>query len=414
MAENSPSSSRGWIIGVSLVIVVIVLIFVAKSAFHEKVEVRTAKVSRTDLVSPESTNGQVEAIQDYQPHVSAPGVIQKVYVDVGEHVQRGQELLRMDDSDASSRLATAQAALDTAIATLQNMKAGGTRDEHLGQQADLDSALSQQKQAAASLATTQALLAKGSASANEVAVAQQRLTDAQAKVSQLQTRSHERYSTGDIGVQQAQVEQARAAVLAARNAYASVDFRAPFAGTVYSVPVADYDFVQPSDALLNVADLNHLQVTAYFDEPEIGKLRAGQPVKIVWDAKPDSVWHGRVLRAPSTVIPYNNTRHVGECVISVDDAKGDLLPNTTVTVAVTVSELHDVLSLPREALRTEGLKNFVYVIINGHLHKTPIGVGASNTTRVQITSGLSDGDVVALNSPAGVELSEGLQVKAIP
>lgn len=414
MAEKSESSSRGWIISLVVGVAVIVLIVTAKSAFHEKVEVRVAKAARTDLVSFESTNGQVEAIQDYQAHVTAPGVIKKVYVGVGDRVQKDAELVRMDDADAGSRLASAQAALDAAVANLNNMKTGGTNDEMLGQQADLTAALSQQRQAAATLTTTQALQAKGSASANEVAVAQQHKADADAKVRQLQTRIHGRYSSGDLSVQQAQVEQARAAVMAAKAAYASVDFRAPFAGTVYSVPVTDFDFVQPSDALLNLADLNHLQVIAYFDEPETGKLRVGQSVKIVWDAKPDSVWHGHVLRAPTTIITYNNTRHVGECIISVDDASGDLLPNTNVTVMVTVSELHNVLTLPRESLRPQGMKNYVYSVVNGHLHQTPVEVGASNNTRIQIMAGLSDGDVVALSSPTNTEFSEGLQVKALP
>jgi HlyD family secretion protein len=414
MAEKSESSSRGWIITLVVAVVVIVLIVFAKSAFKEKVEVRVAKASRTDLVSFESTNGQVQATQDYQAHVSAPGVIKKVYVEVGDHVQRGAELVRMDDSDAASRLAGAKAALDAAIATLNNMKAGGSQDEMQGQQADLASAQMQQKQAAAALATTQALQAKGSASANEVAVAQQHLADADAKVLQLKTRIHGRYSSGDLSVQQSQVAQARAAVMAAEAAYSSVDFRAPFPGTVYSVPVTDFDFVQPTDALLNLADLNHLQVIAYFDEPETGKLRVGQAVKIVWDAKPDAAWHGHVMRVPTTIITYNNTRHVGECIISVDDAKGDLLPNTNVTVMVTVSEQHNVLTLPRESLRPEGMRNYVYTVLNGHLHKTPVEVGTSNNTRIQITAGLSDGEVIALSSPTNTEFSEGLQVKALP
>jgi HlyD family secretion protein len=416
MAEKSASSSRGWIITLVVTVVVILLIVVAKSAFKEKIEVRVANASRTPLVSFESTNGQVEAIQDYQAHVAAPGVIKKVYVEVGEHVQAGAELMRMDDTDAASRLAAAEATLDAAVATLNNMKAGGSQDEVNGQQADLAAAISQQKQAVAALSTIRALQATGSASANEVAVAQQHVTDANAKAVQLQTHIRSRYSTGDLSVQQAQVEQARAGVMAAKAAYASVDFRAPFAGTVYSVPVSDFDFVQPSDALLNLADLNHLQVTAYFDEPEIGRLRVGQPVRIVWEAKPDAVWHGHVLRAPTTIITYNNTRHVGECIISVDDAKGDLLPNTTVTVMITVSELHGVLTLPREALRPEGMRNYVYRVVDGHLSKTPVEVGASNNTRIQITAGLSDGDAVALSSPTNpnTEFSEGLQVKALP
>jgi len=401
------------IIGAVVVVMLVALAFVARSAFRDTVEVRTAKVSRADLVTTISTNGKVQPTEDYQAPAPTPGVVKKVFVGVGEHVDRGQQLIMLDVTDARSRIAAAQATLDAAMASLKNMEAGGNAEELINNNANLATARSQQKQAASSLAALQTLQAKGAASANEVAAAQQRLSDANARIAQLQTQSHGRYTASDLQAQRAQVEQARAALAAAQNAYGSVDIRAPFPGTVYSVPVSQYDFVQGGEALLNMADLSRIQVRAYFDEPEIGKLKVGEPVKIVWDAKPFQTWHGHITLAPSTVITYG-TRNVGECFITVDDAKGDLLPNTNVTVTVTVTHFPSALSLPREALRTEGLKNFVYRIVNGKLKKTEIQVGASNNTRFQITGGLKEGDEVALNSPSNAELKDDLDVKVLP
>ena len=411
MAEKT-SSIRGLLITFGVAALLAIGIIFARSHFREVIEVRTAKAMQAPLVSTVSTNGKVEPVEDYNPHATVAGIVKKVFVEVGAHVKRGQSLIKMDDSDATSRLAAAQASLVAAEANLKNMQQNGTQDERLGQQSDLTNALAQQKQAATTLTATQALQARGSASANEVAVAQQRLSDAQTRVSQLKARSSSRFSSVDLSAQQSQVAQARAALIAARSAYGGVDLRAPFDGTVYSVPVSDLDFVQFGEALLNMANLNHIQVRAYFDEPEIGKLTAGQPVKIVWDAKPYSTWHGHIERAPSTIITYG-TRNVGECIISVDDAKGDLLPNTNVTVSVTVSQLADVLSVPREALRTEGPKNYVYRIVDGHLKEVPLQVGASNLTRIQITGGLNEGDVVALSAVSNSELKDGQEVKAL-
>lgn len=411
MAEKT-SSIRGLLITFGVAALLAIGIIFARSHFREVIEVRTAKAMQAPLVSTVSTNGKVEPVEDYNPHATVAGIVKKVFVEVGAHVKRGQSLIKMDDSDATSRLAAAQASLVAAEANLKNMQQNGTQDERLGQQSDLTNALAQQKQAATTLTATQALQVRGSASANEVAVAQQRLSDAQTRVSQLKARSSSRFSSVDLSAQQSQVAQARAALLAARSAYGGVDLRAPFDGTVYSVPVSDLDFVQFGEALLNMANLNHIQVRAYFDEPEIGKLTAGQPVKIVWDAKPYSTWHGHIERAPSTIITYG-TRNVGECIISVDDAKGDLLPNTNVTVSVTVSQLADVLSVPREALRTEGPKNYVYRIVDGHLKEVPLQVGASNLTRIQITGGLNEGDVVALSAVSNSELKDGQEVKAL-
>jgi len=411
MAQNGKTQSRAWLwILLAVALVVVVFLYMHRQPV---VQVRVARVSRQDLTSTISTNGKVEPILDFQAHAPSPGVVGKIYVHVGEQVKAGQQLLRMDAADASSRVAAAQASLDSAEAALTNMQQGGSQDERLTAQADLAAARNQVQQAQATLATDQKLLAQGAASPNEVALAQQQLATAQSRVAQVEKRMRDRYGDVDLSAQRAQVTQARAGLSAAKSSYANVDVHAPFAGTVYSLPVAQYDFVQPGQALVNVADLNKLQIRAYFDEPEIGRLADGQPVRIVWDARPNLVWHGHIQQAPTTVITYG-TRNVGECLITVDDARGDLLPNTNVTVTVTTAQHNNVLSVPREALHTDGAVNFVYKIVNNKLVRTPVEVAPNavvNLTRAEITGGLNEGDLIALGATSEVDLSNGMSVK---
>ena len=125
----------------------------------------------------------------------------------------------------------------------------------------------------------------------------------------------------------------------------------------------------------------------------------------MWDAKPDLTWHGHVTQAPTTVANVGS-RNVGECLISVDDAHGDLLPNTNVTVTVTTLQHADVLSLPREALHTEGSNSFVYRVVDEKLVRTPVHVGVVNLTRVEITGGLKQGEMVALGATTDTDLQK--------
>ena len=395
------------------VLAVIVLAVVGIRSFtRETVEIRAAAVDHQNLLSTVSTNGRVEPVEYFQAHAPAPGTIAKIYVEVGQKVKQGALLIRMDDADAVSRLATANATLRTAEANLHDLQQGGTQDERIGLSSDLSRAQLQQQQAMKDLTALKQLQQKGAASASEVASAEQRLQAANASLDSLKTRTTQRYGTSDISRAQAQVEEAKAAVAAAQSAYAAVNIRSPLAGTVYSIPVSTYDFVQAGEDLMDVADLNRIQVRAYFDEPEIGKLAVGQAVKIVWDAKPDSTWHGHISRAPSTVITYG-TRNVGESIITVDDAHGDLLPNTNVTVTVTVSQRFNVLSVPREALHTEGTSNFVFRVIDGKLVRTPVQIDVVTLTRVEVTGGLTEKDTVALNATSNRDLSNGLAVKIV-
>lgn len=395
-----------------LLIVVLLVVLVIRSFTREVVSVRVAPVTYQNLLSTVSTNGKVEPIEEFQAHAPAPGVVEKIYVGVGEKVTPGQLLIKMNDSEAISRLATANAALKSAEAQEADLLHGGTQEERLSMANDLSRARLQQEQATKDLATLEALQQKGAASPSEVAAARARLDSANDTLSGLQKRSSDRYSSSDRSRAAAQVAEAKAAMASARNGYADANIRAPFAGTVYSIPVNEYDFVPAGEDLLDLADLNRIQIRAYFDEPEIGKLAKGQSVKIVWDAKPGLSWNGHITQAPTTVITYN-TRNVGECIITVDDARGDLLPNTNVTVTVTTSRRFNVLSIPREALHTQGANNYVYRVINHHLVWTAVQVGLVNLSRVEIVGGLTDKDVVALNATSNRDLANGIEVKTV-
>ncbi len=411
MAQQDSSGSRTWVwIAVAVVVAMGLVLYLRVD--HGRVTVKVATVERRDVVNTSRTNGIVTPQQDFEAYATASGVVDDIYVDLGDQVKKGQALIRMDDSDARKALASAEANLQSSSTALQNMQQGGSQDEQLTAKNDLANAQLEVRQDTQALATVTRLQAQGAASASEVAAAQRKLSDAQLRVSQLQTRQTGRYGTGDLAAQRAQVNEARAGVAAAQSGVAGVDIRAPFAGTVYAISVAQYDYVQAGKPLLDVADLTKLEVHAYFDEPEIGKLAVGQPVTIVWDAKPNLTWHGKIIQAPTTIIQYGSTRNVGECLISVDDAHGDLLPNTNVTVTVTTQASENALSLPREALHTDGGSNYVFKVVGGKLVKTPIQVGkVVNLTRFEIAGGLQQGDVVALGAINEVDLQNGLSVK---
>jgi HlyD family secretion protein len=396
-----------------IVLAVVGLAILAIRMFtRDIVEIRASAATHQNLLSTVSTNGRVEPIEVFQAHAPSPGVVAKIYVDVGQKVKKNELLIKMDDADVASRLATAHASLSSAEATAHDVAQGGSQEERITLEGDLNRAQLQKQQAERDLAALKQLQQKGAASAGEVAAAEQRLDAANTTLENVRLRQKDRYSATDRSKVQAQLNDAHAAVAAAESSYAGANIRSPLAGTVYSIPVSQYDFVTAGEDLMDVADLNRIQVRAYFDEPEIGKLSVGQAVKIIWDAKPNQTWHGHISRAPSTVITYG-TRNVGECIITVDDAQGDLLPNTNVTVTVTTSQRFNVLSVPREALHTEGASDFVYRIVQGKLVRTPVKIGAFNLTRVEIMNGLTEKDTVALNATSNRDLSNGLAVKIV-
>ncbi len=394
--------------------VLVGIFFLVRSLTREVVEVRVVPATFQTLTSTVSTNGKVEPIDEFQAHAPFPGVIKQIYVEVGRRVGKGTLLVRMDDADAQARLATARANLSNAVNFQRDLAQGGNREEANRFKADIDSATLEQQHATTELATREALLQKGAASAAEVAAARQRLDAANLSLQTAKQRATQRYAPQDSSNAAVHVADAQAAVNSALANLANIDIRSPIDGTVYNIPVNQYDFVNSGEDILDVADLRRLQVRAYFDEPEIGKLAVGQPVKIEWPAKTSSVWHGHVALAPTTIFAYN-TRSVGICIITIDDPTPDLIPNTNVTVTVTEMERKNVLSVPREAWHNDGGQSYVFSINNGKLVQTPVKAGVVSLTNVEILSGLSANQLVVRGAKSSVtELHSGLDVKQVP
>ena len=413
MANSGQSRSFAplfWILGL---ILVAGAFFTVRALTHETVEVRIARAGYETMSSNVSTNGKVEPVVDYPAHVPFQGIIQKLYVHIGDHVKAGDLLFQMNDADARARIATADSALISAKVAQRDVDQNGTFDDRNRFQGELAAAKMEQSQARTNLETDNELLAKGAVSAGDVEAAKQRLASANTNLQNVTARATQRYNAEDRASAGARVADAQAALAAARNGETNFNVRSPIAGTVYSLPYSNLDFIPNGVDILDVADLTHLQIRAYFDEPEIGKLAKGQSVRILWDAKPGEEWHGHVERAPTTVMSYG-TRNVGECLISIDDPRGELIPNINVTVFVTETQRAHVLSIPREALHTDGAKDFVYRIANGKLAVTSVKVNLVTLNSVEVVSGLQEGDEVVLRAKSPeTELKNGLEVKPI-
>ena len=413
MPDQRPKRFSPTLIAILSLLAIVAVIALIRSSTREIVSVRVSPVTHENLVSTVSTNGKVEPVTEFQAHAPAAGVVDDIYVQVGQKVKAGDLLIKLDAGDAAARLAAAKTALLAIQSAAAAIDRGGTQDERIVISGEMTRAQQAQQQASVTLATLKQLQAKGAASVSEVASAQDRLDAAESTLKTASVRnSPARFDGMDRSHSSAQLDDAKVALAAAQTAYDKAVVRAPFPGTVYSIAVNQYDFVPGGEDLLDLADLNKLRITAYFDEPEIGKLAVGQPVKIIWEAKPERIWHGHVEVAPTTIIAYN-TRNVGEALITVDDAQEDLLPNTNVTVTVTTRQRFNVLGVPREALHTEGTTNFVFRVINHHLQRTIVQIGAQNLTRVEILSGLSEKDIVALNATSNRDLANGLEIKSV-
>jgi HlyD family secretion protein len=391
-------------------ILIVIVFFTARFLMRDQLLVREAQVSRQELVNEVSTNGRVEPENNYEFHSPVSTTVKAVYVQPGDQAPAGKLLVVMDDVQARARLATADSGVKAAQAALYAVTHNGTQEQRQMVAGDIARNRLERDQARRDLDALLKLKSSGAASASEVAAAQQRLDAAEASLHAFDQSANNRYSPAEVARAQAELTGAEANLAAARQVVAQTSIHAPVTGTIYSLDARPTEFAEEGKLLLQMADLHHERVRAYFDEPEIGRLAVGQKILIKWDAKPGRLWHGHIVRTPVTVITYG-TRNVGEVLIGIDDADGGLLPDTNVTVTVTTSSEPNTLSVPREALHSENGKSYVYKVVHDKLVKTAVTIGTINLTQVAILSGLNEGDYVATGTASGQPLQEGIPIK---
>jgi RND family efflux transporter MFP subunit len=189
--------------------------------------------------------------------------------------------------------------------------------------------------------------------------------------------------------------------------------RAPFAGTVTAryvdpgalVPAATGS-TQAAQPLVDVADLGRLRVLVFVQQDAAPFLRAGDPVTIAIDQRPDLKIAARVTRISQALDPRSRAML---CEIWLDNTY-HLYPGTFVHVTLRL-ETPSLPMIPSSALVIHGNRPSVAVIRDDRVHFVAVRPGVDDGRTVQVLEGLKAGDRVAVQIPA--EIADGAVVEPV-
>ncbi|MGH9728661.1 MAG: efflux RND transporter periplasmic adaptor subunit [Candidatus Acidiferrales bacterium] len=390
------------------VIVVVALVLVLANR-DQAPEVQVAQVRRENLSASIASNGKVEPIQPSIARAQFVTFVDKVRATEGQTVHKGEVILVLNADNAKAQLANTRAELLVAQEQLRSARAGGPAE----QLAQINGDLRKAQINLAGLQKTQnalkQLVAKKAATQDELDQNASKVAQAQATVETLEQRKAALAAQANVSAQSAElnIQRDRDLIATLTHDVNSATVIAPLNGTLYSLPVHSGDYVQVGQVLAQMADLHFVRVRAFVDEPDLGVLAPNQPVDITWDALPGRVWTGRTETVPKEVTTLQ-LRSVGEVLCSVANINLELIPNINVDVKIEVSRRQNALVVPRGAVHTDGAKHYVLVVDDNTLHRRDVDVGIANPTEFEVTSGLKDGERVALSGD--IALRDGMNV----
>ena len=199
---------------------------------------------------------------------------------------------------------------------------------------------------------------------------------------------------------EADVERARAALTSALVDRSFTVLQSPIRGVVASVSTQEGETVAAglsAPTFVTIVDLDRLQLNAYVDEVDIGKIAPGQNVVFTVDAFPARDFSGHVVAIyPTATIQDNVVKYVVAVDIQ-DDAGALLRPEMTASVRIQLEE-RNALAVPARAIRREDGRNVVTVLVNDRPERRTLRVGWRDGAWVEVVEGLSAGDRVLVES----------------
>ncbi len=321
----------------------------------------TTTVVRRDVRRTVKATGVVKPRVGAEVRVGSrvSGVVRRLFVRIGDTVTRGQVLAEVDDRELTAQRREADAARVAAEADR-----GFQRAE---------------------LARRRELAAQGLISESEL--------DA----------FHRAFDLAD-----AQVLQRRASLAAADTQLGYARVVAPIAGVVSAVATQEGETVAASFAaptFVTLLDLSRLEVWAYVDETDIGRIALGQEALFTVDTYGGEEFLGHVTAIyPQAEIRDNVVDYVA--VVSFEPPPDRVLrPEMTATINVALAQRTGVLTVPLRAVRREGGRPYVLLPAAGDAkpERRFVTLGERDESGWEITDGLRDNDTILLGDPGPQE-----------
>jgi RND family efflux transporter MFP subunit len=356
------------------------------------------RVQRGPMESTLTVAGEFKPFQDVDVHAKVAGYIQKIYVDVGDHVRQGQTLAILEVPELAAQLNGADAAVRRA------------KEEIRREQGDV-----QRAESAHAAAHSMYARLKQASEQQKGLVAQQEVDDAQAKDLETEAQVSSAQAALSAAEQQVEVSVATQKQYGAMSNYTRIV--APFAGVVTvryadtgSLVAAGTSSSTQAIPVVRIAQVSKLRLVLPIPESIAAQIHLGDPVKVRVQALNKDIT-GKVSRFAQSLDMQTRTM---ETEIDFDNRSGELLPGMYTETQLVLAQRPSTLSLPLEAVMQSGNNATVLMVTpQNTVEESKITLGLQGKSRVEVLSGLNEGDRVVIGNRSQFRDGEKVQPKEV-
>lgn len=373
----------------NLVIAAIALALAGGATYYfypkeEAPQYATQPVTRHSIEDTVVATGILQASKLVEVGAQVSGQIQKLAVNLGDDIKKGQLVAQIDSLTQQNSLKEAEASLTSLKAQLRAKEA-------------------QIRQAQAEFNRQKAMLKDNASSRSDYETAEANLAVYEAEAEELK----------------AEIDQAVISVDTAKVDLGYTTISAPIDGTVVYTAVSEGQTVnsnQSTPTIIELAQLNKMTVKAQISEADVVNVKPGMEVYFTILGKPNKRFHAtlRAIEPGPTLMTGDDqdlTVDDDEAIyyyglFDIDNPDRVLRIGMTAQVSIVLKKSEEALLVPAQVLvKQPGPKGEsqyqVPVLENGKVVNRDVKVGINNKVNAEILSGLKEGDQVVLGVPSG-------------
>lgn len=404
----------------------------------------TAVVIQRNISFAISAAGEITPAEQVSVRPEVSGRIEKLPVDLGDKVKKGDLLFALDDSDLQiersqrqTEIEATQLQIEGARLTLEKLQLDYERTKQIFEKKlPLDRSQRQTEIEAAKLQIEGARLALEKLQLNfdrskqlfeDKLLAKEVFENAKTELDQarnnhaLARNNYDKLLTSEV-LEHAKIEMdlARNNHALARNSYerslkalqlvedrlSKTKITAPFNCTILTRPVSAGQAVSGSGGVnsgtevLTVADLSELIINAHINQADVTRMTVNQKVQIEVEAVAGLKLFGRVDRIAPQATIKNGIKGFSTRIIVKNDEKSGVRPGMTANLTIPLQAADNVLAVPLAAVFSDQGDRFVYVMQGDKATRAPILIGVTDYDYAEVTKGLQGGETVSLVTPA--------------
>ncbi len=433
-------------IGVGGAVVLAGVIWVSVTQANKGVvTVQTGKVGRQDLTSVVTASGEVKPWTYTNVYAEGFGKIVGIVVKEGEHVKKGDVLLRLENIQPTADVEAQRAALDSSESAIKSADAN-----YRAAQADLTQRKADFERAKFDWERAQGLYKEGLIPKSDYDARKSAYDSAEAAIEASSARLQQ--LRAELDRSRSLLEQNRALLTRSRDVLRKTTYTAPINGVVSYMPVRMGENVVPGiqnaagSYLMTISDMSVVTAEVKVDETDIVNVKARQEADVTIDAIPGKVFKGHVTEvgtqavlrtsglATTQTTASNQEAKDFKVVVTLDQPPDNLRPGLSTTAKIKTAEKKNVLTIPIQALAVRTRKDLeeaakeankkgsgtvtlaaskpatpgvdpkkeeiqgVFVVRGNKATFIPVETGITGVTDIEVVSGLKENDDIVTGS----------------